>query len=345
MRAGGASGHNGDGIGFAPIRTMRAQKPTMTLVRFASWLWAAAFLGLVGSAAAGQEPCGPRASRTDCDAPTLVDRLTPPPGLGERIVVRYVEAYAGVYRGGRPQAGFDRSDFRVYEDGVEQTLLRFEPPSTEPFRVVILIDESESMKHRLGTARAAALRFIRQGLRSQDRIAVVAFRHRARLLVDFTNDVERLRDGLKGLDAKGATSLYDALAFGLELLSGATGRRALLLFSDGRDEGSELDFDAARERARHAGVLIYPVGLAGPGRADVRRRLTLLADETGGQSFFIHGVAALVPIYGSIAKDLGLRYLLAYQSTNTRSDGRYRELKIEVTGANIEVRAMRGYYP
>ena len=143
-------------------------------------------------------------------------------------------------------------------------------------------------------------------------------------MVDFTADYERLRAGLRGLEAKGATSLYDALTFGLRLLATKSGKRALLVFSDGRDEGSRLDFDGARELARRAGILVYPVGLAGPDDREVRRRLTALADETGGRAFFIHGMASLVPIYASIARDLGLRYLLAYQSSNTGTDDHER---------------------
>jgi len=265
--------------------------------------------------------------------------------MGEKIAVHYVEAFAGVYRRGRAVDGLDASRFRLYEDGIEQEVLHFEPPEAQPFHVVLLVDVSDSMEHRLDTARMAALRFLRRSLRSEDRAAIVTFRHRPMLRVDFTADFERLRAGLRGLEAKGATSLYDALSFGLRLLGTKTGKRALLVFSDGRDEGSRLDFEGARELARRAGILVYMVGLDRSDDESMRRRFTTLADETGGRAFFINGIAALVPIYGSIARDLGLRYLLAYQSANTGSDDRFRELRIEVVDAGFEVRAMNGYFP
>ncbi|MCZ6887583.1 MAG: hypothetical protein O7H39_03730, partial [Gammaproteobacteria bacterium] len=139
--------------------------------------------------------------------------------------------------------------------------------------------------------------------------------------------------------------LYDELAFGLGLFEGIDGKKALLVFTDGLDEGSRLDFRGAMKVARSAGVLVYPVGLTSRTGREARGRLRELAAETGGRAFFIGGLAALVPIYGSIAKDLGLRYLLAYQSSNAEAGGNFREIELRVVEPGLEVRSMRGYFP
>ena len=83
---------------------------------------------------------------------------------------------------------------------------------------------------------------------------------------------------------------------------------------------------------------------SGTGR-EARRRLEELATETGGRAFFIGGLSALVPIYGSIARDLGLRYLLAYQSSNADAEGPFREIEVRTLDPELEVRSMKGYFP
>ncbi len=325
------------GIGFASIARMLFRVGWFRIAA-AGALCSATF---AAATALAQPPCGAGGVCADV-APDASDREGV---LGERIEVRYVELWAGVYRRGRPLAGMEQGQFRLFEDGVEQELVRFEAPSEQPFHVVLVVDASESMEHRLDSARDAAMRFARRGMREQDRVAIVIFRHRPELAVGFTNYLEKLRAGFRGLQPMGSTSLYDALAFGLGLFNGIDGKKALLVFTDGRDEGSRLDFEAAMRIARSADVLVYPVGLTSATGRDARRRLEELAAETGGRAFFIGGLAALVPIYGSIAKDLGLRYLLAYQSSNAVPAGPFREIEIRTLDPELEVRSMKGYFP
>src|SRR6185369_938474 len=121
-------------------------------------------------------------------------------------------------------------------------------------------------------------------VRPKDRAALVTFNDHPQLVVKFTSDAQALAAGLTGLKAERGTSLYDSLIFTLYAFNGVKGRRAILLLSDGRDEGSRFGFDAAREFARRAGVTLYVIGL---GEKVDKTHLAHLAEETGGRAFFL----------------------------------------------------------
>lgn len=263
----------------------------------------------------------------------------------EEIRVELVEVYASVLDGsGRPVGGLARDGFRVVEDGVEQEVVRFEQVTDRPLSVVLMVDSSASMAERIDAVRTAAAGFLARTLTPADRAAVVAFSDRAVQDVDLTGDLEGLTAGLAALDAERGTALYDNLVSVLYHLNGVQGQRAILLLSDGEDRSSSYTFAEAREFARAAGVAIYPIGLALP-KTDlvVRRELSILANESGGRSFFVDDVAELDAVYAAIESELRSKYLLVYQSTGSGSD--FRSVDVAVEGRGLEVKAMRGYYP
>ena len=269
------------------------------------------------------------------------------PGPVERIDVQYVELFASVVdERGRPIPELERNRFRIIEDGVRQTVRRFEWVDDTPFHAGLLLDTSASMQDSIEQVRAAAQRFVDNTLEPRDRMAVLAFANRARVESRFTKDRGQLARALAGLRATGTTSLYDSLVFALSYFDGISGQKALLLLSDGKDENSSFTFESALETAQRSGVTIYAIGLKRAARdRNTRRVLERIAEETGGQAFLIEDVDELDAVYDQIERELRNRYLLTYQSTSNKPESDFRVIRVEVDRRGAEVRTMSGYYP
>lgn len=267
------------------------------------------------------------------------------PDLVEEVDIQFVQLYASVFdREGRPMGGLRSEDFTVIEDGRPQTVARFERVENLPIHVCVLIDNSASMHGALDTTRQAALTFFEQAIHPRDRASVITFNRFPSLAVKLTNDLRYLGGGLAGLSAEGQTALYDSLMFSLYYFAGITGQRAILLLSDGKDEVSKFSFDETLEYARRAGVTVYSIGL-GINDGAARRNLAAIANETGGAAFFIDDVADLHSIYQGIERELRSQYLVAYQSSNTSTDDRFRRVELKVDRPGSVVKTVSGYYP
>ncbi len=260
------------------------------------------------------------------------------------LEVNYVELYTTVLdREKRPVQGLTQKDFAVTEDGVKQEITRFERVNDQPIHAGVTIDISASMEKSLDKARTAALEFFQKILQPKDRAAVVTFNDHPNLTVKFTNDVPALASGLAGLKAERGTALYDSIIFTLYYFTGVKGQRAMLLLTDGKDEGSRFTFEDAMEYARRAGVTIYAIGL---GDDPDKRKLEKLSEETGGRAFFLKNVDELAGIYSTIENELRSQYLIAYQSSNTTSGGNvFRSVDLKVNRSGVEAKTIRGYYP
>ena len=270
------------------------------------------------------------------------------PDYLETVEIEYVELYVTAReRNGQPAEGLTQEDFEVEEDGVPQVIRRFEKVDDLPIHVQVMIDTSASMSEDLDQTKQAALEFFQTGITDRDRGALITFNDHPHLAVNFTKDIQELAGGLAGLKAERGTELYDSLVFGLYYLNGLKGQRAMLLLSDGKDESSRFSFEDTLEFARRAGVAIYAIGLAidGKGSGDAKRKLTKIAEETGGRSFFLKDVSGLSSVYSQIQKELRSRYLLTYQSTNSDADGRFRFIELKANRPGVEAKTLRGYYP
>jgi Ca-activated chloride channel family protein len=270
------------------------------------------------------------------------------PDYLENVEIQYVELYARVLdKQGRPQLDLQRDEFAVLEDKAPQQIERFERVNDLPVHVQVMIDVSASMEEDLAATRQAALAFLEGTIAPKDRAALVTFNDHPHLAVDFTNDVSTLAGGLAGLKAERGTALHDALFFGLYLLNGIRGQRAILLLSDGKDESSRFSFEDTLEYARRAGVAIYAIGLTldGKGGGQAKRPLEQLAAITGGRSFFIDSAAELPSVYQQIQTELRSRYLITYQSTNSNPDSQFRAVELRTTRPGVQVKTISGYYP
>jgi VWFA-related protein len=270
------------------------------------------------------------------------------PDVVERLDVRLVELYAAVFdRSGRAVGQLAAGDFKVLDGGEAQTVLRCERVRDLPLHVLLAIDTSASMASSLPQVQKAALAFVQRTLTQKDRAALLTFSDSPVLRLPFTGDLETLAGALAGLNAERGTALFDSLVYGLSYMKGVEhGQSALVLFTDGGDHLSRLGFDETLEFARRSGIAIYAIG-AGVPRLDlqVRGRLSKLAEETGGRSFFIDSAAELDGVYAAIADELRSRYLLAYQPNAPPRAGEYRQVEVRVAGDGLRVKTIRGYYP
>jgi Ca-activated chloride channel homolog len=262
----------------------------------------------------------------------------------EEMNVDLVELYTTVLdRDGHPvTSGLAARDFAVTEDGAKQQIVRFDRVTDLPIHAAVAIDVSASMQSSLVKAQEAALRFLEGSVRPKDRAAVITFNDHPNLAVKFTRDLRTLAGGLAGLKAERGTALYDSLVFSFYTFNGLKGRRALLLLSDGKDEGSRFTWEETLEFARRAGVTVYAIGL---GDEVEKKKLSRLAEETGGRAFFPKDAGELPGIYSIIEEELRSQYLIAYQSATARKDPGFRTVDLKVSRPGMEAKTIRGYYP
>ncbi|MGH9380060.1 MAG: VWA domain-containing protein [Thermoanaerobaculia bacterium] len=269
------------------------------------------------------------------------------PGVTGRVDIEFVELYVSVAdRERRPIPGLTVDDFQIVEDGVQQEPTRFDVVSNLPIHALLMLDTSASMEPNLEMAQRAALAFVEAAIAPRDRAAILTFNDHPQLAVRFTDDHELLAAGLAGLYAERGTALWDSLITSLYYFNGITGQRAMILLTDGKDEGSRFSFDDAREYARRSGVAVYAIGLGFErGDREARRLLTRLTGETGGRFVAVDSPAQLPAIYRSIEDELRSRYYIGYQSTNTGGGDEFRRVEVSVDVADAQASTIRGYYP
>ncbi len=252
---------------------------------------------------------------------------------------------------GRPVTNLSRNDFAVYEDGVRQTIVSFEPTSA-PFSLTLLLDVSGSTSSFRQTLKQSALRFI-DALAPDDRVSVIAFNEKTETLTKFTSDRNKIAWAIEGADGRGGTELYAALEYALkQLATEGKRRKAIIVLTDGidskmrnidraatasartdkealtaiRSEASS-SLSAVLDRADRQGVTIYPLALpsgdpkriAFPSPQQVaiytsaRARIQALADRTGGRLHDIKRLEDLGRLYAEVAADLRTLYSIAYK--------------------------------
>jgi Ca-activated chloride channel family protein len=258
--------------------------------------------------------------------------------------------------------GLAREDFAVYEDGVRQRIAFF-AANAVPVDLSVLLDTSASMQDRLSFVQDAACGFVRT-LGPRDRGEVVTFNNDVRIAHPFTADVAALEGAIRSTSAQGGTSLYNAVYIALQELTRAGGRdsevrrQAIVLLTDGDDTASLLSFDDVLDRAKRAGVAIYPISIMS--RYESKRlsdsghsrfftpadyALRTLARETGAQVFFPRALEELKGVYDEIARELSVQYSIGYSSSNPKFDGSFRRLVVRVpTNPEARLRTRSGYY-
>jgi VWFA-related protein len=301
-----------------------------------------------------------------------------PVDIGQDTVIRTQVNLVNLYfnvkdKRGAPVPGLTRDDFEVYEDGVKQPIKFFSAETDLPLTLGIMMDTSGSMSGVLPLAKEVAGTFLRDFLREDKDLAfVVNFDVNVELQADKTSSVRDLRKALDRLrinegglraqsipgvqgplptSSSGArgTALYDAVYLaGRELLARETGRKAMILFTEGEDNGSKVRLSQAVEAAQKSDSIAYVLLIKdgfffGGGAYSGERDMKRLAEETGGRVFDAGTRGRdLKSAFDQISQELRTQYTIAYTPTNQRKDGSYRRLEVRTKAGKVQAR--RGYY-
>jgi Ca-activated chloride channel family protein len=245
---------------------------------------------------------------------------------------------------GKFVGGLKRSDFTLLENGQPQTLFSFSTEET-PFAAAVLLDTSGSMEKRLSLGRSAAIRFL-DGLRNEDVASIYRFDASVDRLQDFSSGRD-LPPRAYSLQPGPLTLLNDAVLRAAEDLSKRPEkRRAVIVLSDGGENGSNASSSKALARALGVGATIYAVNMSVmDGERDLRGAGVLrnYAEKSGGLYIPTPGGQELRDSFATILAELGHQYTLAYRSSNRARDGKWRAIEVKVPRPDVTVRARKGY--
>ena len=243
---------------------------------------------------------------------------------------------------GRFVTGLTQKDFQVSQDGRPQTITSFSNEQT-PLELVTAIDVSSSVREALPSMKRAATRFL-GGLKPGDQATVIGFNDNIFTLARRSTDPVVRERAIGRLAAWGGTALYDAIVHAIGALGRQTGRRAIVLFTDGDDQSSHAPIETAIAQVEASDAMIYPVG---QGRAvnakDLQKLLQRLATTSGGRAFFSNTPAKLDEVFAEILDDLHHQYLLAYPVPDDQRDGKWHRVTVSANGGKYHVRARQGY--
>ena len=239
--------------------------------------------------------------------------------------------------GGRYVRGLVREDFSVSVDGQPQAIETFESVNSA-LSVVLVLDQSSSMALKLRNARAAALEFL-GALKPGDRAAVLTFASNVVGFTPFSTDRAAARKALEAARVSGETALYDAAAVTLRKLRETSGRRAVVLFTDGEDNRSRMSIDQVVDLARATEASVFTVA---QGSAEVRallKGLDRLARETGGRAWFISSIKSLSDVFREVVAELENQYFLTFTPADQRPRTWHRvEVKTRKPGLTVRAR-------
>jgi Ca-activated chloride channel family protein len=271
-----------------------------------------------------------------------------------RAGVEIVSLSVTVTDGPKYVTGLEQDDFDVFEDGAKQTISFFSHLQ-QPVALAILLDTSNSMEDKIGTAQEAAIGFVRR-MKKNDAIEVIEFNSQVRIPQPFTNDVNALERAIRATTVNGSTSLYNAIYVSLKQLKDERARsaeeirrQAIIVLSDGDDTSSVIEYDDVLDLAKRSETAIYAIGLrqAETGRGKFKEAefvLRQLSQETGGRVFFPTSVGELPKIYEQISEELASQYSIGYSSKNPMRNGAWRRIEVRVNKPGLVARTRRGYY-
>ncbi|HUI74119.1 MAG TPA: VWA domain-containing protein [Candidatus Acidoferrum sp.] len=303
--------------------------------------------------AAAQSQTGPQTSaQPPQQAPptqAAPGQQQPPPSGGVSIAVEVPIVTLDVVattNHGDIITGLKRENFRVYEDGVPQTITSF-GPTDSPITMVVLMEFSARYYgyfSQVGKYWADALF---PNLKQQDWVALVTFDMRPHLEVDFTQNKEEVRNALFHLYFPGfsESNVFDAVLDTVNRLKDVKGKKSILLICTGRDTFSKHTLDQTIKQLRQTDVTIFAVGLSryitnalemnGYHGSEInfvqdQNQLSTFAKETGGNAWFPQFDGELPGIFQEVAAFLRNQYSLTYTPTNRARDGSYRKIKVDL---------------
>lgn len=262
-----------------------------------------------------------------------------------KVQVRLVEVYASVHdQKGHFVDGLSRENFQVLEDGKPQQIAAFDSTS-QSLSCAVLLDTTGSMNEALPRVKNSIVKLIDE-LGPEDSVAIYTFDQRLVIRQDFTTDKDAAKRAALRTRAEGATALFDALSEASQELSQRSGKKVLILFTDGDDNSSALNASAAVARAKKAGVPLYTIAEGEATRSkNLRKLLDDLSQLTGGAAYEVKKPGDIEPVFHEISEDLRHLYMISYRPPEDANDGKWRKIDLLVKGPkDYRVRAKEGYF-
>jgi VWFA-related protein len=310
----------------------------------------------------GQQPSGQQSDESQQPGETL------------KVRVNVVQVFFNVKdKHGALIPNLTKDDFEIAEDGKAQTIKYFAAESNLPLTLGLLIDSSGSQRNVLDMEKEVGGAFLKQILTDKDEAFVIDFNVDATLAQDFTRDIHRLQSALNSVKINSGVTmptlpgagggpvptapaagpvLYDAVYLSShDMLAHEVGRKAMVLLTDGQDEGSRLKIQDAIEAAQKSDSIVYVLlcadrgfygsfGMGYSGAAEMQR----LTEQTGGRVINVgNKFDKLREAFDQIAAELRSQYNIGFTPTNTKLDGSYRKLQIK-NKQNYKIQARAGYY-
>ncbi len=350
---------------FADIMNTNGGIPTRRIFNLAL-LWAAVLPLVAGATAqapppataASQSPSAP-APPQNTAAPKSGEQTSADPASNNgipRIKVGINEVnvvFTVTDKHGKRITDLKQADFHFLDDNKPAAEIRsFHAETNLPLQVGLLIDASNSVRDRFKFEQESAIEFLNQTVRrGYDQAMVVGFDATPEVTQDFTDNTEKLGQGVRMLRPGGGTALYDALYYAcrdklLKKAQNGPTRRAIILLSDGEDNLSHVTREEAIEMAQRAEAIVYTIstnvsGTKGPGDKVLER----IADATGGRAFFPFQIRDVANAFAEIQDELRSQYAVSYKPADLKPDGHFRTIEIvAVDRKNFRVRARRGWY-
>jgi Ca-activated chloride channel homolog len=243
----------------------------------------------------------------------------------------------------------DKADFTVLENDKPQKITHFHQEDF-PVAIGIVIDNSGSMREKRDAVNKAALNLVKAS-NPDDQVFVVNFNDEYYLDQEFTADIKKLQSALEHVEARGGTALYDAIVASADYLTHSRlQRKAIFVVTDGEDDASQETLEQAVHKLQQEnGPVVYSIGLLGEEKSRrAKRALEVIADRTGGISFFPPTLDQVDEISREVAHDIRNQYTITYAPSTPKTVQGYRTIHVDARSKpykKLTVRTRTGYYP
>ena len=245
-------------------------------------------------------------------------------------------------------------DLEIVEEGAPQEIQLFtrgdETETAPEMHIGLVFDTSGSMGDDITLARSAAIKFLNTLTDAKD-MTLVDFDTEVRVSKFEQASFPRLVERIRARKPDGLTALYDAIGVYLTGAADDSGRKILVMFTDGGDTRSTTTFSKLVTMLRASDATVYAIGFLehqpGAMRSEQRQRISQIALETGGEAFFPSEMKQVEDAYAKILNQIRAQYTIGYVSSNRKQDGRWRKVEIKVKRADIagpKIQARKGYF-